>query len=195
MQMSMLFDPAPVSGPMVLDDILDLQFYRILNFAGLSLYEINEQFFRGFHRWLPIVCPRLIHEIMTANSSRLPADISLLLLAMCLTTVHPSSDGPSNHSIYPEDLFVTVRMLFVHVQAVICASTALVQAGLLISVYEYACGRPEAAYISMGTLVRMAETIGLNGDSRQNYISQETQWKLTALEERNLWWGIVVLER
>ncbi|KAI2817885.1 hypothetical protein CBS115989_5621 [Aspergillus niger] len=87
-----------------------------------------------------------------------------------------------------------MKMLFAEAQAIICASTNLLQAGLLIAAYEYANGRPEAANITMGTLARTAFAIGLaNPSSWQT--NEASNISLERLERLNLWWGVIILER
>jgi hypothetical protein len=149
----------------------------------LSCHEVSEQFFQGFHLWLPVISPRLFYTYGAASSPP-PSDFSILLLAMCLITQHPADDS----------IYMALRGLFVQVQATICASTALVQAALLLSAYEYARGWLDAAFVSIGACARMACIIGI--DERQQDKSECRPWSRTKVHEnRNIWWGVVVLER
>lgn len=182
--------------PMTLDVTLDLQVRRVIQLTNLPFTEISNRFFRDFHRWLPVVCPQLFYETARkCENSPLPADYSVLVLSMCLITLHPPA-GILSPSVSPKDLYVMAKMILAHVQSVICASPSLIQASLLLAAYEYACGRPEMALISVGTCSRMAQSIGIDKESR---IGSEWQCpgerRLRALEERNIWWGVVVLER
>jgi hypothetical protein len=196
MQIASLFAPSPGSEPMALDDLINLQVCRIMQLTNLSFHEICKRFFHNFHRWLPVVSSKLLHENAAYyRQDAPPADFSVLLASMCLITVQPPTDTTSS-PISPESLYVTVRMLFVHVQSIICASTSLVQAGVLIAVYEYANGRPDAAHISIGACARMAYTVGMDEITRPGLDRKyDTKSKLEEVEKRNLWWGIVILER
>ncbi|GAD95623.1 pantothenate transporter, putative [Paecilomyces variotii No. 5] len=183
-------------GPMTLDFRLDLQVQRVIQSTNLALTEILDRFFNGFHRWLPVVCPGLFYEILRKRDDSLPiADYSVLVLSMCLVTLQPPSEILSS-SISPKDLYFMVKMMLAHVQSVICTSPSLIQASLLLAAYEYACGRPEMALISVGTCSRMAQSIGIDKRSSvQNERQCHDDLKRRALEERNIWWGIVILER
>ena len=170
------------------------QVCRIIQLADLSLQEISRRYFSNFHKWLPVVS----YEIFQGNLAQYnspscppPVDYSVLVLAMCLVTLQPSR---LNTHLTPHSLYATMKMLFAEAQALICASTYLLQAGLLIAAYEYANGRPEAANITMGTLARTAFAIGLaNPSSWQT--NEASNISLERLERLNLWWGVIILER
>ena len=79
-------------------------------------------------------------------------------------------------------------MLFAQVQAILPPSTRLLQAGLLISIFEYAHELGNAAFVSIGSCAKMASIIGPNA-----HTSGKTKYE--SEEERNLWWGVVIYER
>ncbi|KAK5996390.1 Transcription factor BOA15 [Cladobotryum mycophilum] len=192
--LSALFDPLAAGGPTRLEDGINLQVSRIFQMGRLSVEEIRKQFFEGFHKWLPIISPaRFTDMAAQASDGTPPARFSLVLLAMCLVTLRPVSDT-SKDGIRPESLYMTVKLLFAQLQSAVCASTALIQAGLIISAYEYACERLDAAYISIGTCVRMAHTLGLDKNARDEG-QDDPLLRLKSAEEWNVWWGIVILER
>ena len=195
-RLSLPSDLSSPNEPVTLDSILNLQVTRILQATGLSFHEISEQYFQDFHVWLPVICPSLFQETL-AQYIVPPADFSLLKLAICLVTVHPTSPA-SEHSPNggPESLYVFVKMLLSQVQAELCASVPLVQASLLISTYEYACGRPEKAYISMGMGVGMAYTLRINSYRDLQAMSLHGAGaRLKVREAWNVWWGLIILQR
>lgn len=150
---------------------------------NLSSFDIRDRFFQGFHLWLPVISPTPFYEHDTLTCP-LSADLSVLLLAMCLIAQHTAVDT----------LYASLRILFAQAQTAFCSSVTLVQAGLLISAYEYTRGWLDAAYISIGTCVRMAYTISINNDQREKLVHNIGS-KLSAHESWNIWWGVVVLER
>ncbi|KAL7660352.1 hypothetical protein ACMYSQ_003233 [Aspergillus niger] len=170
------------------------QVCRIIQLADLSLQEISRRYFSNFHKWLPVVSYEIFQGTLAQYNSPScppPVDYSVLVLAMCLVTLQPSR---LNTHLTPHSLYATMKMLFAEAQAIICASTNLLQAGLLIAAYEYANGRPEAANITMGTLARTAFAIGLaNPSSWQT--NEASNISLERLERLNLWWGVIILER
>ena len=191
-----LFNQSPVYRSMNLEDLLSMQLRRILQSTSFSIPEIGERFFRGFNKWLPVMSQSLFREnAAKAQCSVPPADFSILLLAMCLITLH-SPASTIEHAISPRDIYLMVKLLFVHVQTVFCASTSLIQAGLLVAAYEYALGWPDTAYISIGICQRMAYTIGLGrAKAAQDDLDCTPESKERTLEGWNVWWGVVILER
>jgi len=89
-----------------------------------------------------------------------------------------------------------MRMSFTRVQTALTASTRLIQTGLLLTAYEYACGRPHAAYISIGTCVRMASILGIDKYNRPNEtFNGDTATGIGSLEVQNIYWAMIMLER
>ncbi|KAF5687111.1 transcriptional regulatory moc3 [Fusarium circinatum] len=80
------------------------------------------------------------------------------------------------------------------VQAIMHASIPLVQAGVVLSAYEYATGQIDSAYISIAACIRMAQVVGVDfAYKRLDAVQEET--RLQATSEWDLWWSIIVLER
>ncbi|TQV98861.1 hypothetical protein V2A60_007441 [Cordyceps javanica] len=183
-----------------LDDLLNREVTGMFQDRKLALAELAERYFRGFHKWLPIVSPTRFREAAAqAGNKTPPADFSLLVMAMFLVSVPQSFQGGSaDQPSAPMSAYLTIKMLFAQTQAVICASTALVQAGLMIAAYEYACQKLNPAYISIGTCVRIAHALSLDKTSLalvDGGLQLEPEQKLRMLEDWNVWWAVVVLER
>lgn len=124
-----------------------------------------------------------------------PMDFSLLVLAMYLVTLKPGSDTVAQ-VMSPQVLYLELKMLLARAQATTYASRGLIQTGLLLASFEYTCGRPYAAYLSTGTCAQMASVLGIDYDQTSTERShRHPALGLKALEERNIWWGIIVLER
>ena len=195
--MTSLYDFLRVGKEVVLSDVLYNEVSRIIEIAGLSIHDISDRFFDGFHRWLPVISPQHFCEAITGFHDHAPkADFSVLLLAMCLIVLRPPSNMLQQSTTCLKSLYMTVRSSFAQVQAVMCASRHLIQAEVLIAAYEYACRQPETAYVSIGTCARMSGIVGIDrGEERWDKGTQDAESTLQVLEERNLWWGIIVMER
>lgn len=187
------------SEPRSLAAAVHLQVWRLLQLTELSVSEIRERYFRDFHRWLPVIDPEHFEECTAklTDGDQAPFDVSVLLIAMAMMVFNPPYAGSGKY-VDAERLFLAVKTLFAQAEAALTVSTRLVQAGLLISAYQYACGRPEAAYITVGTCARMAALLGLDKSSLgDNALGDRgaIKLKLPRQEEWNLWWGVVVVER
>ena len=175
-----------------LGEMLWTQVQRIVAALGMSQDEVADRFFDGIHTWLPIISPhglrRTIHSLRDATA---PPDFSALLLALCLVTFRPAAKALDTFSTNLTSLYVTTKSVFAEAQTVVCASTAIIQAGTLLATYEYASGRIEAAYISVGLTSRMCQVLGIDHISE----SSISKGDLGTLEDLNVWWSIIILER
>jgi hypothetical protein len=72
-------------------------------------------------------------------------------------------------------------------------SIQVLQAGLLLSLYELGHAIYPSAYLSIGACARYAYALGINKDANTQVSKVLT---LVELEEnRRVWWGIVILDR
>ncbi|KAK9366994.1 hypothetical protein V1509DRAFT_201313 [Lipomyces kononenkoae] len=195
-QSNLLFRSPSSTDRTSLDNMLEQRIHRLLLHSSLSVDVITERYFRSVHKYLPVVSPYLLDAATSQFKRATPrADFSLLLLCMGLLVVRPSvATTQVDESTSIELLYRTVKTIFGHVQAVICASTSLVQAALLICAYEYVSGQ-DAAYITIGTCARMAHTLGINCDPTQRLGLLNDVSSLRLLEQWNVWWAVVILER
>lgn len=179
-----------------LNALLNEHVSQTLQQMSLSLDEIGEKYFQGFHIWLPIVCPQSFQDILTRYIIP-PAELSILVLTMCLTAVFPPTEPFRNSDIgRPCEYYVFVKMLLSQIQAESSASISLLQSAVLISAHEYACGRPEAAYVSLAACVAMARNLGINNYQTLRAVQlagEEPRPK--SIEAWNVWWGLIILER
>lgn len=180
-----------------LDGLINLQLCHVIHVSGLQPVEIARRFFRSFHQWLPIISTTGFRD----TSSRFgrgvpPADFSLLLLCMYLMTLQPGGEFRTSQSqmVRPSDLYFAAKLFLSHIQAVTCSSVALVQASILIAIYEYACGMANAAFVTAGGAARLASILGLH-KAASDPCEAQCYSELAEQERRNVWWGIVVLER
>ncbi|KAJ5818467.1 hypothetical protein N7474_004058 [Penicillium riverlandense] len=187
---------SPSDPPLALDCALHLQVLHVYHLTEQSFSTVSDQYFQNFHLWLPVISPKLLNEInSTLQDSYPPVDFSLLVLAMYLVTLQPADDN-AHQIVSPQDLYLELKMLMARVQATVHASTRLIQTGLLLASFEYACGKPHVAYVSIGTCAGMASILGIHyGKSKKEAFTNKPDLDLKMLEGRNICWGMMVLER
>ena len=70
----------------------------------------------------------------------------------------------------------------------------MIQAGLLISIYENSEGLNDASYLSIGACVRLRHAIGLHKTLQQtppiDYINQ-----MEMESRKRIWWSVIILQR
>ncbi|TVY75520.1 hypothetical protein Focb16_v005255 [Fusarium oxysporum f. sp. cubense] len=140
------------------------------------------------------MAPRRLHEHIELSERGLPgADVSVLLLSICLVTLRSGGDL-ADPFLHHSAVHVTVKTLYAQVQAITHASIPLIQTGVILSAYEYASGQIGSAYISIAACIRMAQVVGVDAAyDKLGAVQEET--RLHATSEWNLWWSIIVLER
>ena len=173
------------SKPQSREAAMCTQICRLIEKTDSSTDEMVARFFQGIHRRIPILSQARFQDNVRHSTNHWRADFSILLLAICLVTYRKSF--PSS-PIDTESLYLATKMLFTQVQSLVPLSTSLIQAGVLISFFEYAHRLPDVAFISLGLCARMASAVDLDAaDSSSSGTGVE--------EERNTWWAIVILER
>lgn len=144
---------------------------------------------------IPIISPKLFHETYLVSQHSQPPEFFLLALTICLITLRPSN-SPTNR-IGPEEVYTSVKVLFKQLPMVTCASSTLIQAGILLAAYEHASGRSELASVSIYDAIRMAQNIGFERIFRidADTVLHDDNSRLRILEQQNIWWALVILER
>jgi hypothetical protein len=171
---------------------LHSQVCHIIRANGLYIDGITSRYFKGVHRWLPIISKKRFNERLK-NFQTLPtADFSMLLLTMGLITQYPSKDLEKERD--REVFYLATKTLLTQVQSLIQSSLYIIQAGVILAMYEHAYSMAEASYVTIGTTARIAFAIGLH--NRQ--CSEEPRGTYAWFEEEealSTWWGLVICDR
>ncbi|KAK7754459.1 hypothetical protein SLS62_003479 [Diatrype stigma] len=214
-------DPAAAS-----EASLYLEVHRLICETGQSVDDLSARYFQGIHQFLPFVSRARFHDSISSSSSVTlmgagatptpPAGFSVLLLSICLITL-PLSEGAARQQ---ESLYLTAKSLLAQAQVLFGPppSVSLVQAGLLLAVYEYTHGRPGEALVSIAGCARMAYAARIHhmrrrdrglaprmlpegGTPRTRSAAVAAaggigaDLRLEAEEAANTWWAIVICER
>ncbi|KAF2491658.1 hypothetical protein BU16DRAFT_565360 [Lophium mytilinum] len=192
------------------DEVPESQVYSevhgIIRATGQFVDDISARYFQDFHRHLPIISRiRFYNNLITLGVTP-AADFSVLLLTICLITHAPALGYQPKHdvnqSVKQQSLYLPAKSLFAQVQVSCSSSIPLIQAGLLLAIYEYTHGRAEDAFVTIAGSARMAYAARIH--ARDNYQTQMTPAAshntngdilLQAEEAANTWWGIVIYER
>ncbi|KAI8633679.1 hypothetical protein F5Y19DRAFT_470921 [Xylariaceae sp. FL1651] len=176
---------------------LYLQVNRTVRSTGQFVDDITARYFQGIHRFMPVVSRARFHRSLITLGSAPAADFSVLLLSICLITYDPSAATIRTGGIDRHSILVSARSLFAQLQVVASPSVHLIQAGLLLALYEYAHGKPEAAFASIANCARMAYAAGIHRQRQRSDLSPTCASGLTldAEEAANTWWGLAICER
>jgi hypothetical protein len=150
---------------------------------GESIPSIIATYFRTIDVWLPVISQSRIQKAFRNLSAAPSTDLGALLLCMYLITRVPGQDpGTMACSVY-----LRAKSLYSCQASMGKGSVEIVQAGLLLALYEQGHGLLEAAQMSMAMTWRLGR--------RMVVASKRAGLGIFDTELGNLWWGVLVLDR
>ena len=162
--------------------------------SPLSIQSTATNFFTHIHTWMPFISKARFysHHRLPSSFSSFPSrpDIALLVLAIKLITTLP----PGRPEKPQTQLYHVTKHYSVEVESSSVFSLPVLQAGVLIALYELGHAIYPAAYLSVGAAARYALALGIGAGGKVEGGSKVTT--LVEVEERRrVWWAIVILDR
>ncbi|KAM0476127.1 hypothetical protein ACHAPX_006544 [Trichoderma viride] len=162
---------------------------HVLQLLG-SLDEIRlsaDKFFGHIHQWMPFISKKRFYDLYMQPSLHSRPDVALLLLALKLITTLPLPGLPNPRTL----LYHTVKHFYLEVEG--SFSLLVLQAGILVALYELGHGIYPATFLSIGQCARYAHALGINTSHMVPLTKVLTL--LEVEERRRVWWAIVILDR
>jgi hypothetical protein len=175
-----------------LDEQLTMQACEVMTRNGDDITSVCERYFIVTEKWLPII-DKLEFFIRLGHLQTSPnAPFSTLVMSMCLYA-HQSSPvlGPNSRV---ESLYYTTKCFYPLLQSNGRVSLDLMQAGLLIAIYEHCQALYETSALSIGICARMRYSLGLHRTIQPSTESENIP-KRHLEERRRVWWELFILER
>jgi hypothetical protein len=147
-------------------------------------------YFNGVNTWFNIIERASFERDLEARWDNLPAETSAMALCMALVARPPnqkSSKGMGD-TVYP-----TTKAILGLVQSKLPMSVHMLQAELLVAMYEFSHAMPQQAYMSLGHCLQMTKAFGWHNVafwSPDRQASKTGELKLNSI----LWWAIVYLD-
>ncbi|PON28105.1 hypothetical protein TGAM01_v203242 [Trichoderma gamsii] len=152
------------------------------------LRSVTTEFFRSIHTWFPIVYKKAFLTQVFNPLAKRRAELSLL--ALCMKLVCEPSLGVT------AALYHAGRQFLLEVMSSGMLSTHVLQAGILIVIYEMGQAIYPSAYFTLGQCVQYSHILGidkfdlgLTGEDAQHGSWEEIE------ERRRAWWAVVILDR
>lgn len=146
-------------------------------------------FFEYIHLWMPFVSKKRFYELYLRPSFRSRPDVALLLVCFKLVTTLPPKRPRNPRS----PLYHAAKHFYLEVEGSSAFSVPVLQAGMLLCLYELGHAIYPSAFLSIGACARYAHALGINGGK-----TPKTRKVLTLVEveeRRRIWWAIVILDR
>jgi Fungal specific transcription factor domain len=149
---------------------------------------IATKFFETVHTFMPIVSKihfygRLLNPLAPRRS-----DVVLLVLCMRLIVMLP---GEAPMSRAPE--YLAAKRFYVDLELSGGFTPQILQAGILIALYEYGHAIYPAAYLTIGSLARYGISSGIDGTD-PSQMTSPSDW-IEAEERKRTWLAVLILDR
>lgn len=163
-----------------------------LNHAIAAPLAISTAYFEWAHLWMPVISKKRWFNLHL-HSDKLPNNsVQILLLCMKLILWKPGITRLDRDPRMEE--YYLAKQALSEAEQCGTMSLPLLQAMLLLSIYEYAHAVYPAAYMTIAACVRYSTAIGIHKQRREDHA--HTDMDLDAQEERRrVWWAIVILDR
>lgn len=186
-----------LSGSEKLEISVHAEVNRLIRSTGQFVDDITARYFKDVHIFLPVIARSRFHNGLINLGAPPSADLSILLLCMCLVTPGPESRNSSSSKTSQHTIYLSARSIFAQLQVMISPSVSLVQAGLLLAVYEYVHGQSDRGLATISNSARMAYAARIH-TLNVNLRHEERTSRSLQPEERealNTWWALIIWER
>ncbi|KAF2874390.1 hypothetical protein BDV95DRAFT_604577 [Massariosphaeria phaeospora] len=168
---------------------------RMLKENNTTVEAIAKRHFSHIHQWLPTISRPKIEEGLTLfNKFESRPGFMMLVLSMHLVGIqyseHTSSTPPAESPWYR-----ACKYHFGQSVAFEDPRIELVQAGMLIALFEYTHHIDDKAMLTLGICARLGYSIGLDTILNQNAGHCEGGLLPEAEESILTWWGLTLLDR
>jgi hypothetical protein len=183
--------------------------FRVMSASRTSVEAVTKAYFDYTHKWLPIISPeRFEEEINKFKDFRPTSGFLLTLLAMHLIVTPPSQHPPAN-SLSESPWYRACKYYFgvwtgfaelYHSESdgpppdmVLCLD--VIQAGMLIALFEHTQCVPNRALVTLGFCARIAYALELDEVVAQQKTRDIGSMTLEEEEIVQTWWGLILLDR
>lgn len=144
------------------------------------------EYFATAHSWMPIISKKRFYE-KVLGKAELRADYALLILCMDMVKWTPAGQNPRTPS------YCAAKHFFLDLEIAGFKTLRVLQAGILIALYEFGHAIYPSATVSIEACVRYGHDLGIDW-SHSHSAKKPFAW-VDAEEQNRVWWAIVMLDR
>lgn len=155
---------------------------------------IVSQHFATTQSWMPIISKKKIYHELADERSRHQSDFIILLYSMKLLMWWPAGHDRYTKIDPRTAAYSTATRLVHEAETAGVLTLQLLQAKLLVCLYELGHGIYPAAYLSVGSCARYGTALGIdrtNETSQGNFVTHPMDLE----EMRRCWWAVIILDR
>ncbi|PWI71570.1 C6 transcription factor [Purpureocillium lilacinum] len=147
-------------------------------------------YFQTVHPWFSILRQDKFEEALLRLH---PQDDAYELLIICMHLLTTTAHTHGDDDIIVNPLYQNAKQRFASVSYLSDPTLEWIQAGLLISLFEFGNGKTKLAYRSLSETATLARLAGVNPGQYQKDLHSE--FDVDAECRRALWWGIFILDQ
>ena len=147
------------------------------------------KFFEHIHLWMPFISKKRFYDLYLGPSFRSQPDAVLLLLSLKLITTLPPTNPRNPRTL----LYQAAKHFHLEVEGSSVFSILVLQAGVLLALYELGHAIYPAVFLTIGACARYAHALGIKVSGTLN--TRRVLTLVEAEERCRVWWAIVILDR
>lgn len=165
---------------------------EIMEFLGSQEEQqtICDDYFTGLHETMPFMSKKTAYRNLEGFDDETSSTFALVLLCMKLVSQPPPPDVHSSAS----PLYLASKQYYAFIES-FSMSLHLLQAAVLISLYEVGQGVHPAAYLTIGNATRLVVLMGFHDRYNSAQLFQAASTLTLREEERRTAWAVSILER
>ncbi|KAH7121770.1 hypothetical protein B0J13DRAFT_648559 [Dactylonectria estremocensis] len=155
-----------------------------------SVQNIAVKFFTTIHRWLPVISKQTFFSSLLNPIAQRRTEVRLLALCMKLCCTEPGDDDPR------VGIYHIAKEFHHKAETYGPLSIQVLQAGILIAIYELGQSIYPAAYLNVGACARYGMALKIDHASVALGVDAESPRPWNETEERKrVWWAVLILDR
>ncbi|POS88067.1 hypothetical protein EPUL_000562 [Erysiphe pulchra] len=155
--------------------------------SGLSFDAITNNYFVTIHQWIPIISKKRLTKYLAKPQWELLPDIALLFLCIKLVISKPKDGLDCSQN----ELYLAAKRFINFMQSTGFISILILQANILVTLYEYGHAIYPSAWMSSGWSVRYGNLLGINGDEAAIDLLGKPSDEIDKEERLRTWWALI----
>jgi hypothetical protein len=184
--------PSGLKSRQLFDDLLSAQLNDTFSAIKPELMCTCNLYLDTINASLPILIADQLRKHVADLDQVFGLELRTLLLSVYLVTKLPDQLPEGGTDL--ANLYSLVKLFHSNLVTTSRPSIDLIQAGLLIAVYEQGQAQDDEAYLTVGLCARMGHAIGLQKTLRGDIPSHLGSRDLLETY-KHVWWSLIVLER
>ncbi|XMA10366.1 hypothetical protein WAI453_003157 [Rhynchosporium graminicola] len=144
------------------------------------------------HPWLPILSKETLFDHILSQHSAPKGDTAILVLTIHLLSQLYQTMPTKRNEV--DQLYHTTKGFYGFWLSTGRLSIELIQAGILLAIYEHSQALHDATYLTLAACARMGYILGFDKTLSHDFQPNAGE-EATMSQQRQVWWSIIILER